>query len=169
MFLVSEHPGHNSQRSRQTFKYSLIPCSTTAWHKGVTWTQSCNNAMLDLWSATTWQAADVTKAKGCNNSFPWLPSCCLSYKTVVCPKWDFTWHGLNLRNRGRGAPEQDTGGSLEAAAHLYYFLHFPSLNSSDQPCSEQPSSFTDGTGRASEATHFVNWSAMWVLISTYPS
>lgn len=67
----------------------------------------------------------------------------------------------------RKALEKDKGSS-EAAAHLYDSLRFPSLNSSEQPCSEQPLSFTDGTGQASEATHFMNASATWVLISTYP-
>lgn len=41
-------------------------------------------------------------------------------------------------------------------------------HSSEQPCSEQLLSFTDGTALALEAIHFVNTSATWVLKSTYP-
>ena len=57
---------------------------------------------------------------------------------------------------GKSSTRTSYRGSLEVAAPLYYFLHFPSLNSSEQPCSEQPLSLTDGTSLASEANHFVN-------------
>lgn len=46
---------------------SMIPCSTTAWHRGVLWTWSCSNALL------MWQAADPTKATYFTNSLPCLP------------------------------------------------------------------------------------------------
>lgn len=108
---ASEHPGHNPQRRMQTLERSPTPWAQRHGTKGgVSWTQRA--AIMQCWSydnATMWQATNITKVKAFNNSFPWLLSWCLPYKSVVYPKRDFIWHVLDLNYMKRICQKETCG------------------------------------------------------------
>lgn len=108
---ASEHPGHNPQRRMQTLERSPTPWAQRHGTKGgVSWTQRA--AIMQCWSydnATMWQATNITKVKALNNSFPWLLSWCLPYKSAVYPKRDFIWHVLDLNYMKRICQKETCG------------------------------------------------------------